>query len=68
MNRIRFTAKYELILRAVPLVVDALLVAEAELGERFDIREFHDQVLDTGSLPLPVLENKIDAWIAAKRV
>ena len=41
--------------------------AEAELGDRFDIREFHAQVLDTGALPLPVLEAKIDRWIAAKK-
>jgi uncharacterized protein (DUF885 family) len=39
--------------------------AEAELGDKFDIREFHAQVLMTGSLPLPILEQKIDAWIAA---
>ena len=41
--------------------------AEAELGDRFDIREFHAQVLDTGALPLPVLEAKIDRWIAGKK-
>ena len=39
--------------------------AEAALGDRFDIRAFHAQVLDTGALPLPVLEKKIDRWIAA---
>ncbi len=41
--------------------------AERELGDRFDIRDFHDQVLNTGSLPLAVLERKIDSWIAARR-
>ena len=41
--------------------------AEAELGPKFDIREFHAQVLDTGALPLTVLEEKIDGWIAAKK-
>lgn len=41
--------------------------AEAELGEAFDIREFHAVVLDTGALPLPVLEAKIDRWIAAEK-
>ncbi|CAN5232913.1 DUF885 domain-containing protein [soil metagenome] len=41
--------------------------AERELGERFDIREFHTQVLDTGALPLQILEQKIDRWIAAKK-
>lgn len=39
--------------------------AETALGDRFDIRQFHEQVLGTGALPLPVLEKKIDAWIAA---
>lgn len=41
--------------------------AKAALGARFDPRAFHAQVLDTGALPLPVLEKKIDAWIAATR-
>ena len=38
--------------------------AESELGANFDIREFHAQVLGTGALPLPVLEAKIQRWIA----
>ena len=37
--------------------------AEDTLGENFDIRAFHAQVLDSGGLPLPVLESKIDRWI-----
>ena len=41
--------------------------AEAELGPKFDIREFHAQVLNTGNLPLSVLETKIDRWIAATK-
>ena len=41
--------------------------AEAELGPKFDIKEFHAQVLMTGALPLAILEQKIDRWIAAKR-
>ena len=41
--------------------------AERELGPRFDIREFHAQVLMTGALPLAVLETKIDDWIAIKK-
>jgi uncharacterized protein (DUF885 family) len=41
--------------------------AEAELGSKFDIREFHAQVLMTGSLPLAILEQKINRWIAAKK-
>jgi uncharacterized protein (DUF885 family) len=33
------------------------------LGEKFDIREYHNQVLNSGSLPLLLLERKIDGWI-----
>lgn len=38
--------------------------AERELGDRFDIKAFHDAVLRQGSLPLPVLEAEVRAWIA----
>ncbi|MDG5750171.1 DUF885 domain-containing protein [Qipengyuania sp. XHP0211] len=38
--------------------------AKQQLGSRFDIKDFHAQVLNTGGLPLPVLESKIDRWIA----
>ncbi|MEZ5744028.1 MAG: DUF885 domain-containing protein [Sphingomonadaceae bacterium] len=38
--------------------------AEAALGDDFDVRKFHEQVLGTGALPLPILEAKIDRWIA----
>ncbi|MXO91893.1 DUF885 domain-containing protein [Pontixanthobacter aquaemixtae] len=41
--------------------------AEDALGDDFDIRGFHAAVLDTGALPLPVLEKKIDDWIAAQQ-
>ncbi|MCA1715092.1 MAG: DUF885 domain-containing protein, partial [Gammaproteobacteria bacterium] len=41
--------------------------AERELGPKFDIREFHAEVLKDGSVPLSVLEAKIDRWIAAKQ-
>lgn len=39
--------------------------AEAALGESFDLRAFHDELLRHGSVPLPVLESIVDAWIAA---
>ncbi len=42
--------------------------AEQALGARFDPREFHAQVLDTGALPMAVLEAKIRDWIRAKQV
>ncbi len=41
--------------------------AKKELGDKFDIREFHDQVLGYGALPLDVLEERIDAWIKSKK-
>jgi uncharacterized protein (DUF885 family) len=41
--------------------------AQDELGPRFDIRDFHAQVLDTGALPLSILEEKINRWIAEKK-
>ena len=41
--------------------------AEKELGDKFSIKEFHNQVLDAGCLPLKVLETKIDAWIASEK-
>lgn len=41
--------------------------AEAELGDNFDIRGFHAEVLQDGSVPLAVLEAKIDRWIEAKK-
>ena len=41
--------------------------AQQALGDRFDLRAFHDQVLDSGALPLDLLEQRIDAWIAAAK-
>ena len=41
--------------------------AEKTLGNRFDIKAFHDEVLKDGSVPLDVLEAKIDRWIAAQK-
>ncbi len=41
--------------------------ASNELGDKFDVRQFHDQVLKDGSLPMSVLEAKIDRWIASKK-
>jgi uncharacterized protein (DUF885 family) len=41
--------------------------AKTELGSRFDIKAFHDEVLGSGALPLDVLEQRVDAWIAAQK-
>ncbi|WP_245156300.1 DUF885 domain-containing protein [Agrilutibacter solisilvae] len=41
--------------------------AERELGNKFDVREFHAEVLKDGAVPLSVLEGKIDRWIASKK-
>ncbi len=41
--------------------------AKKALGDKFDLRAFHDQVLDAGALPLDVLSSRIDGWIAAQK-
>ncbi len=41
--------------------------ARTALGAKFDIRAFHEQILGSGALPLPVLEAKLDRWIAGQR-
>jgi len=41
--------------------------AQAALGRKFDVRAFHAQVLDTGALPMGVLEAKIEKWIAEQK-
>lgn len=41
--------------------------AKEQLSDKFDIREFHDQVLETGCIPLALLEDKIDKWIISKK-
>ncbi len=41
--------------------------ARTELGDRFDIREFHDHVLMNGAVPLDVLETQIKAWVAERK-
>jgi len=41
--------------------------AEAELGEKFDIRAFHDTILGGGALPLSMLDQKVSSWIASQK-
>ena len=41
--------------------------AKKALGSKFNVRKFHDTVLDAGALPLDVLETRVDAWIASEK-
>ncbi len=41
--------------------------AKAALGDKFDWKTFHDTVIDGGSMPLPILENRVRAWIAEQK-
>ncbi|HEX8622174.1 MAG TPA: DUF885 domain-containing protein [Allosphingosinicella sp.] len=77
MSRTEVTAEVERYIaipsQALAYKVGALTIqrlkakAQKALGSRFDPREFHAQVLMTGSLPMAVLEKKINDWIAAKK-
>ena len=48
-------------------ILELRALAQQQLGGQFDIREFHDQVIDSGALPLDVLEEQINLWIAQKK-
>ncbi|MEA3052077.1 MAG: hypothetical protein QOG72_980 [Sphingomonadales bacterium] len=77
MSRTEVTAEVERYIaipsQALAYKIGALTIqrlkakAQADLGAKFDPREFHAQVLMTGSLPMGVLEKKIDDWIAGKK-
>ena len=41
--------------------------ATAELGDKFDIRSFHDEIVWNGALPLSILDRQINNWIAAEQ-
>lgn len=41
--------------------------AKTELGDKFDIRAFHDAVLGNGALPLDVLDEEVTAWINSRK-
>jgi uncharacterized protein (DUF885 family) len=41
--------------------------AKTELGPKFNIEAFHDEVLDSGALPMDILEQRVNDWIAAQK-
>ena len=49
-------------------ILDLREKAKKELGPRFDIRDFHDVVLKNGAVPLTILEELVDGYIAAKKM
>jgi uncharacterized protein (DUF885 family) len=42
-------------------------LAQAELGPKYDIRAFHDEILNGGALPLDVLDQRVTSWIASQK-
>ncbi len=42
-------------------------LAEKQLGDAFDIRDFHDRILENGTVPLEMLRSHIERWLSAKR-
>ncbi|HXN23254.1 MAG TPA: DUF885 family protein [Candidatus Dormibacteraeota bacterium] len=42
--------------------------AKNELGNRYDIRAFHDEILNGGALPMDVLESRVGAWVSAQKL
>jgi uncharacterized protein (DUF885 family) len=48
-------------------IMDLRRKAESALGRKFDIRAFDDLIISEGSQPLPVLERRVDAWVASRR-
>ncbi len=47
-------------------ILDLRDKAQEQLGDKFDIKTFHKMVLESGNLPLEVLEKKINAWLEAE--
>jgi uncharacterized protein (DUF885 family) len=48
-------------------IVELREKARKALGDKFSLREYHDVVLDTGTVPLEILERQVDAYIASAR-
>jgi len=49
------------------LIQELRAEAESALGDRFDVRAFHDRVIEDGTVTLSMLKSKIQGWIAAER-
>ena len=47
-------------------IIELRKKSETKMGKKFDIKKFHEKVLESGVMPLALLENKINAWIAEK--
>jgi len=45
-------------------IIDLRETAKEELGDDFDIRDFHDAILETGPVPLSIMEEQVEAYIA----
>lgn len=48
-------------------IIEMRKKAEQELGDKFDIKDFHDQILETGCVPLALLEERMNQWIASAK-
>jgi uncharacterized protein (DUF885 family) len=47
-------------------ILDLREVAKGKLGDKFDIREYHDVVIASGPVPLNILEERVNAWVESK--
>lgn len=49
-------------------ILELRAMAQSQLGEAFDLRRFHDRLLSQGAIPLSLLEETIDQWVASERL